>query len=222
MSLLAPAASAAGSALAGAARALGAALDRGKPLHPHGVVYDATVIRRGSDMSTGVPLIDETGELPAVVRVSRGVGFPEPLPDVTGIAIRIDPGHAPADVLLASTGTGRLGRFLLAPRLRSIGTTTSLLPYRSPIGPLNLGAFPLTNEPSDGSERRFDLRWAVAAGAWHPFATLRLDAPHGDPEGVSFDPVLNVPVGLEQFALVRMLREPAYRTARAHSGRTTR
>lgn len=211
--VLQPAARAGGAALAATAALLGQALDRVKPLHPDGELFHATVSRVGSPSPSGVPWVDTAGESPALVRVSRAIGLPEPLPDIAGLAIRVNPDERAADLLLASTGTGGLGRFVLLPRLPgSTGALTSLLPYRSGSGPLFFAAVP------DGL-RTFELRWAVGTGAWHTFALLHLGAVYtGDPV-VSFDPVLNVLPGLAHYDVVRRLREPAYSAARKQSAR---
>jgi hypothetical protein len=212
--VLQPAARAGGAALAATAGLLGRALHRVKPLHPDGELFHSTISRVGSPSASGVPWIDHAGESPALVRVSRAIGLPQPLPDIAGLAIRVDPGEHAADLLLASTGSGRIGRFVLQPRLpRSTGTLTSLLPYRSTAGPLCFAAVPSTS-------RTFELRWAVGSGEWHTFALLHLGAAYeGDP-AISFDPVLNVLPGLAQYDLVRRLREPAYSAARTQSART--
>ena len=64
------------------------------------------------------------------------------------------------------------------------------------------------------------LAWAIASGAWHPFADLLL---HEDPFSqadapLDFDPVRNTLPGLETYDWVRRLRAPAYNTARRSRG----
>jgi hypothetical protein len=211
---LQPAARAAGTALGATTGALGHALHRVKPLHPEGELFRATITRVGArGLAAGVPWLETAGESPAIVRVSRAVGLPHPLPDIVGLAIRVDPSEHAADLLLASTGTGRLGRFVLRPHLPGrTGTLTSLLPYRTPAGPLLLAAAP-------AAHGGFELQWALGTGAWRTFGLLHLGAPYdGDPP-VSFDPVLHVLPGLAHYDWVRRLREPAYRTAREQSDR---
>jgi hypothetical protein len=211
--LLRTTARAGGEALASAAAVLSRGLQRTKPLHPDGEVRAATVERLGSTPpGTGVPFLDLAGTTPALVRISRGVGLPAALPDVDGLAIRLDLDEGPADVLLAATGTGRVTRYLLTPRRWGRpGPMTTLLPYRSPRGALEIAAFP------DG-ERTYELRWALGTGPWRTFALLRLGTVVGH-EGPSFDPVLHPLPGLEQYGWVTRLREPAYRTARWLSSR---
>ncbi|MGZ4640485.1 MAG: hypothetical protein ACXV2J_15665 [Actinomycetes bacterium] len=202
----------AGGALAGATGALGAARQRTKPLHPEGQIRRATVTRTGSPVRAGVPWLDDTGRDDALVRVSRGIGLPDRLPDIHGLALRLD-GPERGDVLFASTGLGRLTRFVLLPSATPHSRPlTTLLPYRAPRGGLVLAAVP-------DSERTFELHWAGPVGPWHRFGRLELGEPLGDDTRVSFDPVLHVPAGLQQYGWVKRLREPAYWTARARSGR---
>jgi hypothetical protein len=206
----------AGGALAAGTGVLGAARRRVKPLHPEGELRHATVTRTPAAMPSGVPWLDAPGQDEAVVRVSRAIGLPDVLPDFQGLAIRIVLDGREADLLLASTGLGRVSRYLLTPARRVTGRAlTSLLPYRSPRGPLLLAAVP---EPAGG----FALRWAGPVGPWHTFGRLELGAPYGDDLAVSFDPVVNVLPGLSQYGWVRLMREPAYWAARSRTGRAVR
>lgn len=203
----------AGGLLSSGAVAVGAARNRTKPLHPDGQLRRATVTRMGGSPLTGVPWLDEPGRDDALVRLSRAVGLPEALPDIRGLAIRLEL-ESPADVLLATTGLGRLSRFVLTATRRPDGRPlTSLLPYRSPRGALLLAAVPT-------SIRSFDLRWAGPVGPWVSFGTLELGEPLGDDTRVSFDPLLNVVPGLSNYGWVERLREPAYWAARRRTHRT--
>jgi hypothetical protein len=84
---------------------------------------------------------------------------------------------------------------------------TTLLPYRTPAGPVLLAAVAT-------GEQAYELAYASMGGAWHRFADLVLGAPGTADALVSFDPVRHTVPGLENYALVCRLREPAYRTAR--------
>lgn len=198
-----------GGVLAAATEGLASLRAAAKPLHPTGEVYAGRLSRRGSDPKspTGVAWIDEPGEDEVIVRLSRALGLPEALPDIHGLALRVAAPGGPADVLFASTGTNRLARFVLTasrdPRGRPM---TTLLPYRTPSGPLLLRA---THAAGD----TFDLSWARPSGDWHSFATLRLEDREGDPQ-ISFDPILNQLPGLSQYPAVLRLREPSYLRAR--------
>lgn len=205
-----------GRALAGVAGTMGRVRSPARPLHPVGVVRQATVRRTGSAWATGVPFIDEPGPVAAIVRLSRSVGTPESWPDVLGLALRVPTPSGHGDVLLASTGRSRAGRWVLQPRMRVAGTTfASLMPYRSPTGPVLISARP---QP-DG--RTYTLFVARPLGAWCRFADLVVhDEPVGDHDDpvISFDPVLNLVPGLESYAWAARLREGAYRAARRSRG----
>jgi len=205
-----------GAALAAGIGAIGMAFQRTKPLHPEGRLQRGTISRLGTHEPTGVPLLDDEGTIPAIVRLSRGVGLPEALPDFPGLAIRIDPDGKPADILLAGTGLGSVSRFVLVPRQSTKdGPLTTLLPYRSEGGPLMIGALP-------EGERSYQLQWSRGTGEWLTFARLDLGERIEDDLDVSFDPVVNLVPGLEQYPWVRMLREPAYRLARWRSDRSAK
>ncbi|WP_205475054.1 hypothetical protein [Nocardioides sp. SYSU D00038] len=198
-----------GDVLAVLTGALSAVRPAPKPLHPDGRLRLAVLHRDGLAEPVGVPLLDGPGPVPVLARESRAVGLPAPLPDVHGLALRTTRADGrPADLLLASTGTGPVTRFVL-----TVGRTpyarpmTTLLPYRSSAGPLVLGVVAR-------GEHELELRCAVAAGAWQRVGTLALGEPAPDQE-ISFDPVVHRPEGLEQYGWVLRLREPAYARARA-------
>jgi hypothetical protein len=143
-----------------------------------------------------------------VVRLSRAIGLPDGVPDIHGLAMRVHGAGAGGDVLLASTGWSRLGRFVLTfgghAGARPLST---LLPYRTASGPVLLGAQALDTET-------YDLSWAKPRGDWHDFARLHLSDDEGPDRDISFDPVRNQIPGLDQYPWVVRLREPAYLTAR--------
>lgn len=201
-------ASAGGAGLAALTRLVAAARPAPKPLHPRGDLV-AAVLRRHGGQATGSTFVDEAGVDEVVCRRSRAVGLPATLPDIHGLAVRVPlaaGGHG--DLLLASTGTGRLTRFLLLPGRRlDTRPLTTLLPYRSPTGPLLLGA-------AATSPHTFALLHAHATGPWRRFADLELTAESGPDPLVSFDPVRNPLPGLELYDWVRRLREPSYAAAR--------
>jgi hypothetical protein len=154
-----------------------------------------------------VPWLDDPGEDEAVVRFSRSIGLPDAWPDIHGLALRLGPDDAAGDLLFASTGRGRAGRFLLtAGRRPPDRPMTTLLPYRTGRGPVLLGAFPLRTGT-------YELCWARGTGAWHDFGALEL-AGRARPREISFDPVQHRVDGLEHYPAVTLLREPAYRSAR--------
>ncbi len=200
--------SAGGAALAGATRAVAMLRAADKPLHPAGVTLVGRIDRSGSDPVTGVPWLDEPGEDEVLVRLSRAIGLPEALPDIHGMALRVLSGEDCGDILLASTGWGRLGRFLLtAGRHPESWPLTSLLPYRTAVGPVVLGAR-ATGHAS------YQLSWAPYDGEWRAFAALELSGEVAEDQEISFDAVLHQLPGLAQYPVVVRLREPAYLRAR--------
>ncbi|CCG05423.1 hypothetical protein [Blastococcus saxobsidens] len=147
---------------------------RGKPIHPRGVVLDAVLERHGGRPSFGVPWLDAVGTDDVVVRMSRGAGFPAPLPDVLGLAIRM-PGDdgTPVDILLSTTGRGPITRLIPVPRSGAAVTYSSIMAYRSAAGPVRIAAFPdvpaLPSDPEpvarEAAEGGVVFRLAAAVGA---------------------------------------------------------
>ncbi|HEX6247043.1 MAG TPA: hypothetical protein VFZ64_04175 [Nocardioidaceae bacterium] len=206
------AASVGGAGLAAAVRLVGALRRAAKPLHPRGDVVSGR-LRRPGGQDTGAAWLDDVGDDQVLVRRSRAVGLPSPLPDIHGLAVRVPlQGGGDGDLLLATTGRGRLSRFLLtAGRTPYSRPLTTLLPYRTPSGPRLIGAVAL-------GEGRYELAHASPGGPWHPFADLVLSSTRGPDALLSFDPVRNPLPGLDNYEWVRRLRAPAYATAR-HSRR---
>ena len=198
-----------GAALAGATRVVAAAREAAKPLHPTGAVMPARLTRSGARPPTGVPWLDEPGTDEVLVRESRAVGLPGGVPDIFGLAVRVPlDGGRQGDLLFASTGLGRVGRFVLTPAWTPYGRPmTTLLPYRTPRGPLLLAA-------TAAGDTELELSCATPGGAWRSFGHLTLSRTAGADPLVSFDPLLNTVPGLENYDWVRRLREPAYWTAR--------
>ncbi|HWJ82951.1 MAG TPA: hypothetical protein VNS55_12005 [Nocardioides sp.] len=214
------AAGALGGVLAGASRVL-THLRRGpKPLHPEGEVVSGTLRRTGS-AGCGVPWLESTGTDDVVVRLSRAVGLPDALPDIYGLAVRVPAGGRPADLLLASTGLGPVTRFVLtAGRVVTSRPLTTLLPYRSPQGPLLIAARPSRPRADGvGDPLQFDLLWSLGLGRWTRFGELVVSDQVGPDPTISFDPIENPLPDLEVYSWVRRLREPAYGAARDESGR---
>lgn len=209
------AASAAGTALAGASRALAWLRPSRKPLHPKGEIVTGRLVRTGGGAESGVPWLDSVGEDDVVIRFSRAIGLPHAVPDIHGIAIRVPAEDGFGDLLLASTGLGKLTRFVLTASHDVAGRPlTTLLPYQGPHGPILIGA-----QAVEGLAPSFDLLWSRGTGPWFPFARLAVSEVPGTDPAISFDPVRNPLPGLAFYPWVRRLREPAYRAARSASGR---
>lgn len=204
---LAGAATIAGLAL-GAALAGVAVLRRGRPLHPRGVVVPARLTVRQGPGWLGTLGRGDTHEV--LARFSRAVGLPQGWPDIQGLALRWPGRSGPNDLLLASTGTGPWGRYLLTVRRRPLGGALgSLMPFATAAGPVVLSAQP-TGEP-----RHLSLRWATPRGPWHTFGDLVWDEAGTADAPVRFDPVRHCPDGLATYPWADRARRYAYRWARA-------
>lgn len=199
----------------------------GKPMHPRGVVLGAVLERQGGDPPWGVPFLDAVGREEVVVRLSRGAGLPEPLPDLLGLAVRLDTGlGAPVDLLLSSTGRGRLTRVVPVLRRDAASAYCSIMAYRCAAGPVRIAALPAGDgAPSDPrplaeAVRRRPLVFVLAAargtGEWRPFGRLTIGDPGGplDPD-LRFDAVRHPPPGLVPDGPLARFRAPAYAAAQA-------
>ena len=96
---------------------------RAPAFHPDGVLYEGRTEVRGPG-----PL--PVGEVDCLVRLSKGIGTPQGVPDLLGIAVRLL--HSPPVDVLATSAPGGAGwrRFVLRPAARWGGTTlTSLMPW---------------------------------------------------------------------------------------------
>jgi hypothetical protein len=192
-----------------------------RPLHPLGSVTGGRLRRHGAPPGgrrSGAAWLDEPGEDAVLVRLSRSAGLPRPLPDVFGLAVRVPVEAGPVDgagygdLLFSGTGSGRWTRFVLLPGRSASGHALgTLLPYRTPVGPVLLLARPL-------GETSFELSWARGRDPWTRFATLELTGDVAEDAPISFDAVRNPLPGLEVYPWVRRLREPSYASARRSRG----
>ncbi len=210
-------AAAAGGQLVGVVLGAVGRVRRGKALHPRGSVHEAVLTVWGAERPWQVPLLDLAGEHRCLVRVSRSVGLPAPLPDVQGLAVRLEGTTGTVDLLLSTTGVGRLTRFVLLPRRTERRPMTTLLPVRTPAGPLLLR---LTPVQSGAAARTWLLSAARGGGPWEPVGRLVATAqpvrPDPDPP-LRFDPVRHLPAGVSQYPWVRLVRDPAYVRSRRWS-----
>jgi hypothetical protein len=208
----------------------------GKPMHPRGAVFEGVLERFGARPESGVSWLDEAATDPVIVRMSRGAGLPARLPDLLGLAIRLPGGPEPVDLLLSTTGRGRVTRLVPLPRRDAGAVYSSIMAYRSDAGPLRIAALPEQDDvPSDprplaAAVRSTGLSFTLAAarglGPWRPFARLTLGAPTEplDPD-VRFDAVVHPPPGLVADGPMARFRAPAYaraRTARQEAVRPPR
>lgn len=151
-----------------------ARLRHGPAVHTVGTCYAARLDTRRADddQRAGLPLLDEPASRPAIVRLSRAAGLPLALPDVLGLAIRLQGDQRPQDLLLDSCWASPLGRHLVRPgRSASRGHYGSLLAYSAGKRPVHLaavGTAPTGTTAHDGADgstfrllvaRPYDRRW---------------------------------------------------------------
>ena len=107
------------------------------------------LVRTGGEELSGVAWLDAAGDDEVLVRFSRAIGLPSTLPDIHGIALRIPlEGDRFGDLLLASTGLGRMTRFVLtAGHDVTRRPLTTLLPYSGPRGPMLVAARSVAADP---------------------------------------------------------------------------
>ncbi len=203
-----------------------------RPIHPRGVRLTGHLAVDGS-ASSGIPWLDTAGSSPVEARLSRSVGLPGPLPDIIGLAVRIPSGDAHADLLLSSTGSSPLGRFVLVPRLNiARSRLTTMMPYRGARGPVLLAArttgqrsttpgrlpasLPAFRRRLAGRTWSMELSYARPLGPWIPFGTLTLTVdPDQDQEDLRFDPVRNPLPTASTYEWAAELRRGSYAVARS-------
>ena len=204
------------------------ALRPDRPIHPTGLALSGTIERSTSPTTSGIAWIDSLGSNAVEGRLSRSLGTPATWPDILGLALRIRTDTGPSDILLASTGTSRAGRWLLLPR-RKAGPCafTSLMPYKGTKGPVLLAALPEPKGPRlpaqplafrqalGGGNWNLGLHHATLTGPWTRFGTLTLAAePTTDDTSTRFDPTTHPLPGAGTYQWASNLRSPAYATAR--------
>jgi hypothetical protein len=217
-------ATATGRTLAGGLGAV-AAITRRKPLHARGHTHRGILTIDAPLPDLDVPLLADRGLHPCVIRLSRAMSTPEGWWDIGGFALRVDgagPGSEPADLLFASTGTGRLGRHVLRFTRRPLREPMStLLPVRAGESSLLLLVRPHGPSADGGVEGRsdaphpmqFELSAGLDDGSWRPVGLIGIGLPVDD-ASPRFDPLVRRLDGTVPPTWVTALREPAYRVAR--------
>jgi hypothetical protein len=153
----------------GAVLAALAALRRGKAFHPEGVVYEARLTIPGArEAPAAAELLSRPGEHRAIVRFSRAVGLPRPIPDLLGLSLRIPDAYGHGrhqDFLLVTSADLPLVHHIFLPALDvQQRPYTSSLPYRAGNDLFLVGALPRRDSPRPGGGDEFDRLRAAAAG----------------------------------------------------------
>ena len=231
---------AAGWAVSGVLAAV-AAVRRGKAVHPHGAVHRATLRVSGDPAAPRAALLlSQPGEHEAIVRFSRSVGLPRPLPDLLGMSIRVLDAYGAGrhqDLLLVTSVDLPLLHHLFVPagdvqdRVYS-----SSLPFCAGSERFLVGAMPRSDSPrpqggdeldrlaraAATGELRFDLAVAPLEGRFRPIAELHVGerlAPELD--ALRFNP-FNCGGGMTPTGVFNRWRAGAYPLSQAAWRRTER
>jgi hypothetical protein len=199
---------------------------RGKRVaHPHGRVFEATFDPYVGG-TTGTELLDG-GTRRALVRCSRALGLPEPLPDVLGFAIRFPDAYGPGrhhDFLCVTSIDAPVAHHVLVPATGFFARPySSLLAYRVADDVRLVGVLPAGSGPAVGPRlaqiteavRRgtasFELALAPLSGRFGRVGTIRLDAELTTPdaERMRFNP-WNCGGGIRPTGPLMGIRDAAY------------
>jgi hypothetical protein len=174
--------------------------------HPRGTACEARLIVTGG-LGTGAQVLDQPASHDGVVRLSRAVGLPQPLPDVDGLALRL-PGQgrdgAPLDLLVNSAW-----RYVFVPSVVA-PAWSAILPHRTGTGRLVvLGARP--------ADEGFAMLVATPLGGWRQWGRLTLGRtlPDDEAERLRFRPTIGAD-DLRPVELFRTLRARAYVHSQHH------
>lgn len=204
-------------------------------LHPDGLTCRAEVeVVDDGRRPWGVPWMDEPARYAAKVRFSRAAGLPRRLPDGLGLAVRVeqaDGADRPLDLLLTSSGEGRITRHLPRPRSDALGGPySSLLPYRIGGRSGTVAAFPRRGRhtPVHGDPTSlaavladeplvFDLCAETFHRSWRAFAvlTVREVLPTPPQDTLDFDVYAHGTPGFTPGRTLATTRRAAYRGSRA-------
>lgn len=193
---------------AGTAMAALAAARRGKAVHPQGEVFSARLHVSGAAAApSGAALLATPGDHAAVVRFSRSLGVPRPLPDLLGLSLRVLDAYGPhrhQDILMVTSVDRPVLHHVFVPA-RGIANQiySTSLPYRAGDERFILGALPR-------SEQTFDLAVPRPGGRFAPVARLELDDRLSDAaDALRFNP-FNTGGGLTPSGWLNGLRRRAY------------
>lgn len=139
-----------------------AAARRGKAVHPKGVVHAANLtIDEGNPAPTAARLLSQPKQHDAIVRFSRSLGLPHPLPDLFGISLRVTDAYGPnahQDLLMVTSADVPILHHIFLPT-----TGIEKRPYSSSL-PFEAGGERFVVGALPRSPTRFDLAIARPRG----------------------------------------------------------
>ena len=229
----------AGGVALGVVLAAVAGVRRGKAVHPAGAVHRAELKVSGSPHAPrGSSLLATPGRHPAIVRFSRSVGMPRPLPDLLGMSLRVLDCYgldAHQDLLMVTSADHPLGHFVFLPAADVWQRPySSSLPYRAGADRFLIGALPEFAGPRPDGEQelerlngaaargslRFQLAVAAVRGRFRSLATLQVGARLSPAlDALRFNP-WNTGGGLEPAGWLNETRRRSYSLSQAAWART--
>jgi hypothetical protein len=194
-----------------------ARLRRGKAVHPKGVVFEGRLIVTGAPAAPAAArLLSTPAEHRVIVRFSRSLGIPRPLPDLLGISIRVPDAYGPGehqDMLFVTSADIPIVHhiFLPATDLQQRAYSGSL-PYRAGNEKFIVGVLP------DGTDR-FKLAVAPVMGRFQPVADLQIGGRLPDElDALRFNP-WNTGGGMNPVGVLNGARDAAYKLSQSAWGR---
>jgi hypothetical protein len=202
-------------------------LRHARGFHPDGRVGRGLLVLEPGDSALGRVL--GAADHAVTVRLSRGIGLPSRFPDILGLAVRVDRGDEPLDLLFSTTVGGRWGRCVLLPASTwTQRTYSTVLPYASDdpetgehghtliaLSPAHDSLPDATLETLDTVDAQHPLAFDVeeSQGGWHTVGRLIVQDFGGD-ERLAFDPMLHADRHLRPVRPLSAVREAAYRGSR--------
>jgi hypothetical protein len=190
-------------------------------IHAKGRAFAGVLRLTGADL--GVPLLDQPAERAVLIRLSRGAGLPDLLPDALGLAIRVLDTHGPGlhqDLILTTGSRSPVLRRLLVPRRDLRGSTyTSILPYDLGGQAWVIGALPAADHAARSVRRLqpqdvlFRLAVARTRGPWRELGELQATGVLPNGRRVRFSP-FTTGGGIRPSGTLQELRKKAYDASR--------
>ena len=215
-----------------------AAVRGGKAVHPHGIVYRARLTIDGvAEAPSGSRLLTAPAEHLVVMRFSRSLGMPRPIPDLLGVSLRVLDAYgqgAHQDFLLVSSVDLPVLHHLFVPATDvQQRPYSSSLPYRAGASTFIVGVIPDPRSPRPHGEDELDrlaraaatgrltfgLAIASLGGRFRRVGTLLVEErlpPEAD--ALRFNP-FNCGGGMWPVSLLNRLRDHAYPLSQRAWGR---
>lgn len=218
-----------GGVLAALAGARGA-----KAVHPHGVSYRGRLVIDGAARAPKQSVLLRTaGEYTALMRFSRSVGMPRPIPDLLGLSVRVLDAYGPDEhqdfLLVSSIDRPVLHHFFVPATDVQQRPYSSSLPFRAGDDTFLMGVLPDERSPRPQGDDEFDrlqraaetgrltfgLAIAPMAGRFHRVGSLHVgERLPQSVDALRFNP-LNCGGGLQLTGVINRLRDYAYPLSQA-------